>query len=312
MTCDTGYILIAGECGLKENPTTTQPADFTVTHIIVLQGMTANQFNDDPVIIKSFRESVAILLSVETTAITNIVATSTSRRLFATSIDRLLASSSCSVSYDVKVNTETEMEEMITKMSSTYSDSAPFTSEMQKNMKANSVTSVSPSSVTADTTTVPQSSGTAVADKPTNGNENSDVGGIIGAIVGVLVFGGLIVGGFLWYRSKPNHDANQHDTDDASKGANETPPQATEMRSFVVNPSLVSINVQEKENVIADHFHDGDEDGVTAESGFGSGSDWTTYEDLATGKTYLYNHKTGDTKWVEEGEEDALPNQNEN
>jgi len=121
--------------------------------------MTANQFNNDPVIIKSFRESVAVLLSVEANDVINIVAASMHRRLSEKLISRILATSSCSISYDVKVNSEKEMKEMSAKMTSKFSNSASFTSEMQKIMKANSVTSVAPSSVTADTTAVPQNAG---------------------------------------------------------------------------------------------------------------------------------------------------------
>ena len=61
-------------CGRSTGSTTVE---FAVTHKIVLNGMSAAQFQSDPSIVTSFRESAATLLGVETNKIINIVATST-------------------------------------------------------------------------------------------------------------------------------------------------------------------------------------------------------------------------------------------
>jgi hypothetical protein len=55
--------------------------DYAVAHTISLQGITATQFNDDPLIIKSFRQAIAILLGIPTSDIINLVAQSQSRRV---------------------------------------------------------------------------------------------------------------------------------------------------------------------------------------------------------------------------------------
>jgi len=55
--------------------------DYAVAHTISLQGITATQFNGDPLIIKSFRQAIAILLGIPTSDIINLVAQSQSRRV---------------------------------------------------------------------------------------------------------------------------------------------------------------------------------------------------------------------------------------
>jgi hypothetical protein len=77
----------------KDAGTTSTTVEFAVTHEIVLNGMSAAQFQSDPSIVTSFRESAAALLGVDTNKIINIVATSTRRSLY--SFHRLLAGESC-------------------------------------------------------------------------------------------------------------------------------------------------------------------------------------------------------------------------
>ena len=65
--------------GPGKQPTKT---DYAVSHTIVLQGVTVSQFNSDPLIVKSFRQAIAVLLDVPTTDIINILAQqSKSRRV---------------------------------------------------------------------------------------------------------------------------------------------------------------------------------------------------------------------------------------
>ena len=77
----------------KDAGTTSTTVEFAVTHEIVLNGMSAAQFQSDPSIVTSFRETAAALLGVDTNKIINIVATSTRRSLY--SFHRLLAGESC-------------------------------------------------------------------------------------------------------------------------------------------------------------------------------------------------------------------------
>jgi len=88
MTCDTGFHLASGACTAR------------VSHTIVLQGISATEFNSDPSILKSFREAVAASLSISPENVINVKATSSSRRRLniinrKQKIMRQLAESSC-------------------------------------------------------------------------------------------------------------------------------------------------------------------------------------------------------------------------
>ena len=67
--------------------------DFAVSHEVVFKGISATAFNSDPIIIKSFLQSVAKLLNVLETDVYNIKASSKRRQLYSSRI--LDASSSC-------------------------------------------------------------------------------------------------------------------------------------------------------------------------------------------------------------------------
>jgi hypothetical protein len=117
-----------------------------------------------------------------------------------------------SVTYDVRVDSKEEMNQLETKISSTISDSAAFTNEMQKTMKANDVKSVSPASIIADTTAPPKSAGMVGRQDPSsdvNGEKKEDdkdgnssvLVGIVLGIVGALCVAGL-VGAFVRFRNR--------------------------------------------------------------------------------------------------------------
>ena len=67
--------------------------DFAVSHEVVFKGISATAFNSDPIIIKSFGQSIATLLNVLETDVYNIKASSKRRQLYSSRI--LDASSSC-------------------------------------------------------------------------------------------------------------------------------------------------------------------------------------------------------------------------
>ena len=67
--------------------------DFAVSHEVVFKGISATAFNSDPIIIKSFGQSIAKLLNVLETDVYNIKASSKRRQLYSSRI--LDASSSC-------------------------------------------------------------------------------------------------------------------------------------------------------------------------------------------------------------------------
>jgi hypothetical protein len=80
--------------GPGKQPTKT---NYAVSHTIVLQGITVAQFNSDPLIVKSFRQAIAVLLDVATTDIINVVAKAISRRVLTDTLvqHRTLDTASC-------------------------------------------------------------------------------------------------------------------------------------------------------------------------------------------------------------------------
>ena len=207
------------------------------------------------------------------------------------------------------------MDAMTNKMTTVFSDSATFTSEMQKTMATNNVTSVSPSAVTADTSAVPQSAGTMGADKTTINDDNKEsdnAGGIIAAVVIIFVLGGLAVGGFLWYSNKKKDDHNhQQNTDDADI-LSVMPIQAssgTEMTFNITNPANNKKKPRKKRRLSSRELiqqtsvSNNDDDDVqtttAAEIQMTTVSivnDVDILTDDSTGKQYSYNKSTGETK----------------
>jgi len=115
-----------------------------------------------------------------------------------------------SVSYDVKVKSEAAMKTLSTKMTSTFSDSTTFTKEMQQKMTTNNVQSVSPNTITADTSATPADAGTLSKDNagstdadtsPTPVPDNNFNAGVIAAAV-LVPLCLVAMGGFFWYRGK--------------------------------------------------------------------------------------------------------------
>ena len=92
-TCSNYNSCVPDKNPLKKNPETITCAPCTVTdccdlpkteykvqHIITLQGIAATIFNNNPSIITSFRQAVALTLDVPEIDITNILATEANRR----------------------------------------------------------------------------------------------------------------------------------------------------------------------------------------------------------------------------------------
>ena len=79
---DGGCCGLGGQsiCAKQKEEAGPIATDYAVAHTIVLQGITAVQFNSDPLITKSFRQAIAVLLDVATTDIINLVANAKSRR----------------------------------------------------------------------------------------------------------------------------------------------------------------------------------------------------------------------------------------
>jgi hypothetical protein len=104
-----------------------------------------------------------------------------------------------SVAYDVKVKSQAEMTSLSVKMTSTFSNSNTFTNELQKTMTTNNVGSVSPTTITADTSTTPANAGSLGKEEKKEGEEPKDfpIFLVLGLCMGV---GACLVGGYLCYR----------------------------------------------------------------------------------------------------------------
>ena len=107
------------------------------------------------------------------------------------------------MTYDVQVKTAEAEENLLTKIKSTFADSTAFTNEIKKEMVANDVKSVNPSEIIADTTASPEIKQSPVsessADAGDASEEKTDVGGIVGAVLGSLFFVGLVGAGVVVY-----------------------------------------------------------------------------------------------------------------
>ena len=118
-----------------------------------------------------------------------------------------------SVTYDVKVKSKEEMNQLSTKMTTTFSNSAAFTTEMQKTMKTNDVKSVSPASITADTTAAPKSvSNVGSADGDSTANKTDEADGSSALIIVIVVLVVCVVallGAVVWYRGRIEFNQNQ-------------------------------------------------------------------------------------------------------
>merc|ERR1712166_1114610 len=187
--------------------------EYAVKHTIVLTGISANQFNEDPLIVQSFRESISKLLNVPNSDIFDVTAIDSLNRL-----RNLDGSASCDVSYKVKVNSKTEMDTMSSNIQSNIQDTT-FTDAIQTAMNDNNVSSIVSSTITSDTTSAPKDAGTLnpnnsneagneVGDDDSNDNtvlvepdkQNVNIGLIAGLSIGGLLILSL-VGYFLFARS---------------------------------------------------------------------------------------------------------------
>ena len=121
------------------------------------------------------------------------------------------------MSYDVKVNSEAEMKTMSTKMTSTFSDSKTFTNEMQKTMTTNNVNSISPNTITADTSAVPVNAGTLGNNAIENDkvpktapDDKINTGVIVAAVLIPLLVIAAVIGAVIWHRrtKMTTHETN--------------------------------------------------------------------------------------------------------
>ena len=130
---------------------------FTVEHSIKVTGVSAQGFNGDPKLKKSFQSAVATLLAVDAADVTDIVAAAAAgrRQRQLGSVNRRRLVDSCAVTYKVKVASKEKQEALVQVMVAEFKKEGVFTTELKKEMAANSVTTVKADAITTDTTAVP-------------------------------------------------------------------------------------------------------------------------------------------------------------
>merc|ERR1711871_219359 len=147
----------------KDNSGDGKPTEYLVHHSIILQGVGADTFNNDPLMVTSFRQTTAFVIGVDEEDILNVLATADKRRR------RRLSDLHCNVGYDVKVASESAKDTMKNQMNTKLADSTAFTTELQQTMEVNNVNIVSKNDISADTTT---NKAEAVDNNLNRGNNN--------------------------------------------------------------------------------------------------------------------------------------------
>ena len=105
------------------------------------------------------------------------------------------------------MNSETAMDTMTAKMTKNFEDNSAFTSKLQTAMQTNNVASISPDSISADTTAKPKKiiekpdgSSNDVSNNPTKKDPMS-TGGIAALVIVLLLLIAAAVGAFFWHQS---------------------------------------------------------------------------------------------------------------
>jgi len=299
--------------------------NYLVHHNILMQGISASTFNDDTLMVESFRQAVAIVVGVPETDIIHVLASDSKRRR--------LSDAKCDVAYDVKVKSEAEEDTMKKQMNTKMENSTAFTTKLQTRMEANNVVSVPSNSITADTTTNKATAATEdPEDQPTDPNtgnsnkepkkddpkkenpENSNSGGknsntnddgssadgtsasgdgkddttgaVVGGVVGGLVVLALVVAAVLVVRRRKNPYSNR-------KKLVETQLSNIEGVELAMNPMESGKNKNEFPAIAL-------EEKPAAPLNMPMPCDvpgWEMYMDNKSGQAYYTNTATKETTW---------------
>jgi hypothetical protein len=222
-----------------------------------------------------------------------------------------------SVAYEVKVKSEAEMKTMSTKMTSTFSDSQTFTKEMQQTMTTNNVESVSPNTITADTSATPAEVDTRGKDNSINNDDTTkpipddeiNAGVIAAAVLVPLLVIAAIVGAVVWYREHHNNGTkNQEEV--VEMVSLEAPTLETntlfERRGSMnsINP-LVNHTTSTTSNAPPEVLLGARPDAFMSQAPPPpqkriESIDVEIYQDERTGRRYSFNSQTQETKWLED------------
>jgi hypothetical protein len=222
-----------------------------------------------------------------------------------------------SVAYDVKVNSKAEMKTMSKKMTSTFSDSQTFTKEMQQTMTTNNVESVSPNTITADTSATPAEVDTRGKDNSINNDDTTkpipddeiNAGVIAAAVLVPLLVIAAIVGAVVWYREHHNNGTkNQEEV--VEMVSLEAPTLETntlfERRGSMnsINP-LVNHTTSTTSNAPPEVLLGARPDAFMSQAPPPpqkriESIDVEIHKDERTGRRYSFNSQTQETKWLED------------
>jgi hypothetical protein len=215
-----------------------------------------------------------------------------------------------SVAYDVKVKSKAEMETMSTKMTSTFSDSQTFTKEMQQTMTTNNVESVSPTTITADTSATPTEAGTLGGKDNAVSNDDTtkpipdeiNVGVIVAAVLVPLLVIAAVVGGFVWYRTQKETKLEKHVTEMVNPvhtgTMQKTPVQQTEWHLYEIDKNnQLSQEVQKVQEVEWHQYNIDENNQIIQEVQTPQEPTFEVYVDNQTGRRYSVNNATQQSKW---------------
>ena len=298
--------------------------NYLVHHNILMQGISASTFNDDTLMVESFRQAVAIVVGVPETDIIHVLASDSKRRR--------LSDAKCDVAYDVKVKSEAEEDTMKKQMNTKMENSTAFTTKLQTRMEANNVVSVPSNSITADTTTNKATAATEdPEDQPTdpdtgnsnkepkkddpkkenpensnsggkNSNTNDDgssadgtsasgdgkddtTGAVVGGVVGGLVVLALVVAAVLVVRRRKNPYSNRKKMVDTQLSNIEGVELATNPMDSGNKNEFPAIALEEKPPAPLNMPMPCDVPG------------WEMYMDNESGQAYYTNTATKETMW---------------
>ena len=209
------------------------------------------------------------------------------------------------------------METMSTKMTSTFSDSQTFTKEMQQTMTTNNVESVSPNTITADTSATPAEVNTRGKDKSINNDDTTptpddkiDAGVIAAAVLVPLLVIAAIVGAVVWYRE--HHNNGTKNQEEVVEMVSLEAPKLETNKLFERRGSMNSINplVNHTTSTTSNAPPEvllgarPDADAFMSQAPPPpqkriESIDVKIYKDERTGRRYSFNSQTQETKWLE-------------
>lgn len=193
------------------------------------------------------------------------------------------------------------MDQLETKMTTTFSDSTAFTTEMQKTMEAHDVKSVSPASITADTTATPKSAGNVgsadgdVANK--TGDDSVGSSTLIIVIVILVVCVVVLLGAVVWYRGRSTSASDPgKETYEASRRPTVGVFEGDGGTSYI-NP-MDTASIELSTLAVGNAFTSISQHTSTSTDLPSTGPSPEVHIDPTSGRSYTFDRATGRSSWL--------------